>query len=39
MLIYATFESRMEMQNGNEVNYLAEGKSKKVEEKQQLLIL
>ena len=27
------------LQNGNEVNYLAEGKSKKVEEKQQLLIL
>jgi len=27
------------LQNGNEVNYLVEGKSKKVEEKQQLLIL
>ena len=27
------------LQNGNEINYLAEGKSNKIEEKQQLLLL
>ena len=31
--------SMLLLQNGNEINYLAEGKSKKIEEKQQLLIL
>ena len=31
--------SMLILQNGNEINYLAEGKSKKIEEKQQLLIL
>ena len=31
--------SMLLLQNGNEVNYLAEGKSKEVEEKKQLLIL
>ena len=36
--IYSTF-AEMKLQNGNEINYLAEGKSIKIEEKQQSLIL
>ena len=36
--VYATFAER-KLQNGNEINYLAEGESRKIEEKQQLPIL